>query len=209
MKPESLVFAVAGLFLGLIAGWLIGSQQVSTRTPAPAMQQASQAAPAQQQQGGRPAPPPLDDAEVKRLTDLAERDPQNSAPRTQLGNLFFDAERFEDAITWYESALERDPNNPDVSTDLGVSYYYMNQPDRALAQFKRSLEIDPKHTKTMLNEGIVRAFAKQDLEGATKSWQRAADLAPESPEGRAARRALDSMKAAHPEMSPAAAPGSN
>jgi hypothetical protein len=38
MKPESLVFGVAGMFLGLIAGWLIGSQQPSTRataTPAP------------------------------------------------------------------------------------------------------------------------------------------------------------------------------
>jgi tetratricopeptide (TPR) repeat protein len=206
MKPESLIFAVSGLFLGLIAGWLIGSQQASPRPPA-AMPAAAQTAPAQQ--AGNPAPPPLDQAEVTRLTDLAEREPKNAAPRTQLGNLFFDAERFDQAIQWYESALTLDPNNPDVSTDLGVSYYYMNQPDRALAQFQRSLEIDPKHTKTMLNEGIVRAFGKQDLEGAARSWQRAAELAPDSPEGRAARRAIDSMKAAHPELNQAAAPGSN
>jgi tetratricopeptide (TPR) repeat protein len=206
MKPESLIFAVAGLFLGLIAGWLIGSQQVSTRTPAVVPQQA-QSAPAQQ--AGGSAPPPLDEVEVKRLTDLAERDPQNSAPHIQLGNLYFDAERFDQAIRWYESALTLDPNNADVSTDLGVSYYYTNQPDRALAQFQRSLEIDPAHTKTMLNEGIVRAFGKQDLEGAAKVWERAAAIAPESPEGRAARRALDSMKSAHPELNQAAAPGSD
>ena len=51
-----------------------------------------------------------------------------------------------------------------MSTDLGVSYYYTNQPDRALAQFDRSLAINPKHTKTILNQGIVRAFGKQDLD---------------------------------------------
>ena len=49
-----------------------------------------------------------------------------------------------------------------------MSYYYSNQPDRALAQFTRSLEIEPKHTKTMLNQGIVLAFGKQDLDGATQ-----------------------------------------
>ena len=31
----------------------------------------------------------------------------------------------------------------------------------------RSLSIDPAHTKTMLNMGIVKAFGKQDLAGAS------------------------------------------
>ena len=60
--------------------------------------------------------------------------------------------------------------------------------------------MDPSHTKTMLNEGIVLAFGKQDLDGAARAWQRVADLAPESPEGQAARRALASMRNAHPTM---------
>ena len=57
----------------------------------------------------------------------------------------------------------------------------MNQPDRALAQFDRSLAIDPKHTKTLLNIGIVRAFGKQDLEGAAEAWQQVIDVAPDRP----------------------------
>jgi tetratricopeptide (TPR) repeat protein len=85
-----------------------------------------------------------------------------------------------------------------VSTDLGVSFYYTNQPDKALAQFERSLAIDPKHAKTLLNVGIVRAFGKQDLEGASKAWQEVLRLAPDSPEAQAAKRALDSLKSAHP-----------
>ncbi len=64
----------------------------------------------------------------------------------QLANVYFDAERWEEAIRWYERALEIDPSNADASTDLGVSYYYTNRPDQALAQFDRSLAIDPSHT---------------------------------------------------------------
>ena len=87
----------------------------------------------------------------------------------QLGNLYFDAERYADAITWYEQALDARPERRRTCrTDLGVGYYYTNQPDRALAQFEHSLKIDPKHIKTLLNMGIVRAFGKQDLAGAAQ-----------------------------------------
>jgi tetratricopeptide (TPR) repeat protein len=208
MKPESLVFGVAGIFLGLIAGWLIGSQQATPRPAAPAAQQAPAPASAGAGSAATPAPPPLNEAEVQRLKEIADKDPSNATPRTQLGNLYFDAERYDDAIRWYQAALELDPTNPDVSTDLGVSYYYTNQPDKALAQFTHSLEIEPKHTKTMLNQGIVLAFGKQDLDGASKAWERVVQLAPNSPEGQAARRALESMRSAHPNTGGATAPGS-
>ncbi|HZA36185.1 MAG TPA: tetratricopeptide repeat protein [Vicinamibacterales bacterium] len=206
MKSESIVFGVAGTFFGLIAGWLIGSQQAVVRPAAPPAQAA--AAPTGSGGGGAPAAPRLDEQEARRLEDIARSDPANATPRAQLGNLYFDAEKYDLAIKWYEEALKLDPTNPDVSTDLGVSYYYSNQPDRALAQFTRSLEIEPKHTKTMLNQGIVLAFGKQDLDGASKAWQRVVELAPNTPEGQAARRALESMKSAHPDLN-TASPGTN
>ena len=84
-----------------------------------------------------------------------------------------------------------------VSTDLGVSYYYNNQPDLAIKQLEHSLQIDPNHTKTLLNMGVVRAFGKQDLKGATEVWRRLVEIAPDSPEGRQAKQALDSLSSAH------------
>jgi len=70
--------------------------------------------------------------------------------------------------------------------------------DRALAQFEKSLKLDPNHGKTLLNVGIVRAFGKQDLDGASQAWQQVIKLSPDSPEGQAAKRALDSLQSAHP-----------
>jgi tetratricopeptide (TPR) repeat protein len=196
VPKESLLFGVAGIFFGLIVGWIIGSQQPTGPRAGTPAQQAS--APASQDQGQ--AAVPLDESRAAALRGVAERDPQDAATRVQLGNVYFDAGRFQEAARWYEQALEIEPRDPNVSTDLGIAYYYTNQPDRALEQFERSLTLDPKHSKTLLNVGVVRAFGKQDLPGAAKAWQRLVDLAPDSPEARAARQALEGLRNAHPEI---------
>ena len=202
MKAESIVFAVAGICFGIILGWVIGIQQVENQPVAPPPQAA--AAPAQGQQ--QPPPAPLDDARVQALTTVFNSDPKNSDAAVQLGNVYFDAERYPDAIKWYEEGVRLDPKNPDASTDLGISYYYTGQTDRALAQFANSLKIDPRHSKTYLNQGIVLAFGKQDLTAAEGAWKRVVELAPQSPEGQAARKALDGIAAAGHPTGGAAAP---
>jgi tetratricopeptide (TPR) repeat protein len=192
MKSESIVFAVAGMCFGVILGWVIASQQQPSRdaVPAPTAASASEAAAPRQ-------PPPLDEARVQQLTATVKNEPRNADAHTQLGNTYFDAERWDDAIQWYERSLQIDPNDPDVSTDLGVSYYYTNRTAEALTQFERSLQINPNHTKTLLNKGIVLAFGKQDLAAAAEDWKKVVTLAPDSPEGQAARRALEGVAAAH------------
>jgi len=193
---ESLIFGIAGVFFGILVGWMLGSQQASsagTVTTSTAV-----GAPAATGSGQAQTAAPFDEARAAALRATAEKDRSDAATRVQLGNLYFDAERFPEATKWYEDALRADPKNVDASTDLGIGYYYMNQADRALAQFERSLAIDPKHTKTLLNIGIVRAFGKQDLEGAAKVWQQVIDIAPTSQEARMAQQALQGLRSAHP-----------
>jgi tetratricopeptide (TPR) repeat protein len=196
MKSDAIAFGIAGVVFGLIAGWIIGNQQAATRPSAPAPATAASAPAASGSTTTRAAV--LDDAQVKALTAVAEREPANVKPRIELANLYFDAERYDDAIKWYADAVRLSPNDVNVSTDLGVAYYYTNQPDKALAQFEHSLKLNPKHVKTLLNEGIVKAFGKQDLEGATQAWQQVLQIDPDGPEGQAAKRALESLRAAHP-----------
>jgi tetratricopeptide (TPR) repeat protein len=208
MKSDAIAYGIAGVLFGLIAGWIIGSQQAIVRPGAPppvTQQQAPAGGPSDG--GGTTRAAILDEAQVNALKSVANREPSNPAPRVQLGNLYFDAERYDDAIKWYEDAIRLSPRDANLSTDLGVSYYYLNQPDKALEQFSRSLTIDPKHAKTLLNLGIVKAFGKQDLQGAAEAWQQVITLAPNSPEAQAARRALDSLQSAHPATGGAQKPG--
>jgi tetratricopeptide (TPR) repeat protein len=209
MKPESIVVGIAGALFGLLCGWMLGAQQVSPgQAPAPQVAQAgaAAAAPAGGAAQGSTAKA-IDLAQVQALEKQATERPTDASVRTQLANLYFDAENYAEATRWYKASLKIAPANADVSTDLAVSYYYTNQVDQALAQFARSLEIDPKHTKTWLNLGIVRAFGKQDLAGAGEAWTQVVTLAPaDSPEARAARQALDGLKSAHPEVAPGGTP---
>jgi tetratricopeptide (TPR) repeat protein len=195
VSKESLVVGIAGAFFGILVGWIIGSQQGGApRQAAPPA--AEQRTPAPRQQTAAP----LDESRAASLKQAADQNPRDARVRVELGNLYFDSERFEEAARWYEGALTIDPQNVNTSTDLGISYYYMNQADRALAQFQRSLDMDPRHTKTLLNVGIVRAYGKDDLEGAVKAWQRVVEIGPDSPEGKVARQALDAVRGSHPNV---------
>ncbi len=197
MRADAIVFGIAGALFGLIVGWVLGSQQTAgtARAAAPV----AQAAPAPQQQASAPQATPIDPDRAKALENTAGQNPKDVSSRVQLGNMYFDAEQYSQAIKWYEQAFALNPKDANVSTDLGVAYYYTNQSDKALAQFDQSLSIDPKHIKTLLNVGIVRAFGKQDFSGAGKAWQQVVDISPDSPEGQAAKKGLEGLKSAHPE----------
>lgn len=214
MKSESIVFAIAGICFGIILGWVIGTQQATRRgaTAVPLQQASSSPSPAPAgtaAAGGTRQPAPLDEGKVQSLQTIIKSDPKNAGAYVQLGNTYFDSERYSDAIKWYEEAVKLDPKNPDASTDLGVSYYYSGRTDEALKQFENSLKLNPKHAKTLFNKGIVLAFGKRDLQGATDAWQQVVQLAPGTPEAQAAQQGLQGIAAAQgrgPAPAPAPAP---
>jgi len=212
MRSESIVFAIAGICFGIILGWVIGTQQAARRgAPQAQLQQSAAPAPAtggNAAAGGTRQPPPLDEGKVQSLLTIIKSDPKNVGAHVQLANAYFDAERYPDAIKWYEESLKLDPKNPDASTDLGVSYYYSGRTDDALRQFDYSLKLNPAHPKTLFNQGIVLAFGKRDLQGATSAWQKVVQLAPGTPEAQAAQQGLQGIAAAQGRApAPAPAPG--
>jgi tetratricopeptide (TPR) repeat protein len=197
MRSETVITAVSFACFGVLVGWILGSQQNGpsmTAAPAAAATQASNS-PAQ---NGADNAPPLD---VQRAADLertANQQPTNETVRVDLANVYFDARRFDLAIPWYLAALKLNPKDIDASTDLGVSYYYSNQVEQALAQLDHSLSLNPKHGKTLLNQGVIRAFGKEDLKGAIQSWEQVLAVAPGTEEAKQAQRMLENLKSVHP-----------
>ena len=187
---------LAGVFFGILVGWIIGSQQPGGRPATAAVAPAA----AQPSAAQAPAPPPLDESRASAMKTTAQQNPTDAVTRVQLGNMYFDSGRYPESVEWYEAALKINPKDVNASTDLGIAYYYTNQADKALAQFDRSLGVDPKHAKTLLNIGIVRAFGKQDLKGASEAWQKVLVIAPGTEEARAAQQALEGVKSAHPDI---------
>jgi tetratricopeptide (TPR) repeat protein len=196
MSRESLIYAVSGTFFGLLMGWILGSQAARSRAPEPVAPQAAATAPQPGAAAGQ-APRPLDTQRAASLEQRAGAEPTNADVRIELANLYFDADRFDLAVPWYQAALKLVPQNVDVSTDLATSLYAVNRVDEAIAQADYSLKLDPNHAKTLLNRGLFLAFGRQDLDGAAQSWERVIQIAPDSEEARRAKQGLDGIRSAH------------
>jgi len=191
-RIEPLPLIVSLLFAFGLMGWVVWSQR-----PVEPEIVAAVAAPPAAEIPPPSAVPPVDETRAADLRQAAEQAPADVQVRIDLGNLYFYAQRFEEAVPWYEAVLALEPEAVDVSTDLALAYYYLEDTVRALAQFDRSLEIDPAHPKTFLSIGMVRAFGNRDLDGAMAAWEEVVRVAPGSSEALAATEALESLRAVH------------
>jgi len=200
MGRNSLVLGVAVTFAAAIMGWIVWAER-----PVPVAPPTIQPAAASSEAGPVPI---LDEARVEELASRAETDPNDVESRRALATVYFEAQRFEQAIPWYEEVLALSPDDVESSTRLGTSFFYGDLPERAVEQFDRSLGIEPDHAQTLLNLGIVKAFGLQDLEGAIAAWNRVLEVAPDGPEARGAREGLALLQSAHESSGPSGEPAS-
>jgi tetratricopeptide (TPR) repeat protein len=174
-SPMNAVTGAAGIFLGIIVGFVIGAGQVQPGAPLSAATAPNDAI-------HSPGASVVSDAELQAYRDILANDPKNLKAATELGNKLYDAGRFADAIPVYQQALALDPRNVNLSTDLGTAMFYAGRTDNALRQLEKSLEIDPAHAQTWFNLGIIRRDGKKDSKGAKEAWEQLLKVAPGYPD---------------------------
>lgn len=155
-----IVYAIAMLIVGGLGGYILSISSL----PPVAAARAGQSTPAVSQ-------PMVDDNELRVYREILTRDPKNVRAAVKAGNLLYDAQRYPEAIAFYQQAFALNPRDIEVSTDLGTALWYSGRPDEALAQYEKSLAIDPQHAPTLFNVGIVRAEGKRDYAGAIAVWE--------------------------------------
>ncbi|MBT3255869.1 MAG: tetratricopeptide repeat protein [Deltaproteobacteria bacterium] len=97
--------------------------------------------------------------------------PDNVAAWVQLGNLYFDANQVDKAISAYKRSLALDPDNPNVLTDLGVMYRRKGQPLEAIKAFDRAIQKNPRQEPAYFNKGVVFLHDLNDTDKAIKAWE--------------------------------------
>jgi cytochrome c-type biogenesis protein CcmH/NrfG len=168
MKREAFLMLVAGTLLGAVLGF-IGTRQyyVDKATVAPAPLSAMNPEPAAAATGDQTGSAQQFDS-TQHLAMLAQvqaeidKDPKNIEKRVMLGNILYDAGKWDQAIPLYEQALQLDATNTDVIVDLGVCYRNVKKVDEALAMFDRALRIDPDKKQALFNKVIVYGIDKGD-----------------------------------------------
>ncbi len=173
------IMAVLCLVLGIAVGYLLRGSGLMSSPEAPAAVPSAAPAGAGQVQtpgmGGMPTGQQsadlVDKAAAPMLATL-KTNPKDTATLTKLGNLYFDAQLYPQAIGYYERVLQITPANVDVRTDMGTAYYYSGNPDRALAEFQKALTYRPNYAQTLFNMGIVKLNGKHDAPGAIAAWEK-------------------------------------
>ena len=111
------------------------------------------------------------DPHIRKLQAVLKETPDNVQAWVELGNAFFDIDRFGDAINAYEKSLSIQPDNPHVLTDLGVMYRRNNEPEKALTAFNKAIAVQPDFETAWFNKGIVYMHDLNDIPKAIESWE--------------------------------------
>lgn len=101
------------------------------------------------------------DGAIEYLQKAHDLQPDNLAVVSELGNVNFDADKYEEAEKWYSQSLAAKPDNLDVRTDMGLTFVFRDKPnyDRAIQEFKRVLDSDPNHVQALQN--LTVAYTKK------------------------------------------------
>jgi tetratricopeptide (TPR) repeat protein len=158
MKKDNVLFAIIGLLVGLIVGFLATNQlnrNQNNQVASPAINSPQPNQPSGNPGAAVPAVAEAIAAADKNLEDFAAQikagemfariknfpkaieyferankiRPDDNETLVLLGNSSYDAENWEVASSWYEKALAKKSDNIAVRTDLGVTYLRRPTPD--------------------------------------------------------------------------------
>jgi tetratricopeptide (TPR) repeat protein len=145
--------------------------------------------------GSKQSVPIQDSARMFALEREVKNNPNNPAAWLELGNLYFDSDKYQDAIQAYTKYLDMNPNNPNVWTDMGVMHRRNGNPTEAIASFDKALELNPRHEHARFNKGIVLYYDVGFRDEAVKVWRELSEINPNFriPDGRTIREFLDNL----------------
>lgn len=171
----ALLFSVVTLAIGIALGWVL--------QPVVSPQKAVRPSDLTTEGNARPnmAAPQADpnaqllaaaDSQAAPLIEKLKADPKNTDLLISIGNLYYDAKQYAQAINYYGQTLKIKPADVNVRTDLATAYWYSGDADTALNEFDKALSYVPNNPNTLFNRGMVRWQGKMDAAGALADWKK-------------------------------------
>ncbi len=87
--------------------------------------------------------------------DVVQKSPRNSIAHYNLGVVYQDKGRIEEAIQQYLLAIRIRPDYADAYTNLGKAYLSKGMYEKAIEQFRIALTFEPKNTIAHFNLGVI------------------------------------------------------
>ena len=82
-----------------------------------------------------------------------KQDPNYIPSIINLGNLFQEQERHEEAIIQYKKAIMINPNDEKIYNNLGLSYFKMHLYENSLEEYRKAIIINPRYEEAIFGLG--------------------------------------------------------
>jgi cytochrome c-type biogenesis protein CcmH/NrfG/predicted RNA-binding Zn-ribbon protein involved in translation (DUF1610 family) len=132
-------------------------------------------------------------AEIERLRQRVNANPDDMASTLRLANLLHDVHIFDQAVEYYRRYLEKNESDPDARVDMGICLFEIGRVEEAIAEMEKALTYAPKHQLALYNLGIVN-LASGNVEKARDYFQRCIDVNPSAEVAQKAKRILEQHK---------------
>ncbi len=129
------------------------------------------------------------EAKERELKKAIEQAPTNRDLLFRLGALYFENNRFTQAIEVYRKILKINEKDVDTLNDLGLALHYTGNSTEAIEVLKKATSYAPSHQRVWLSLGFVLASSGR-TEEAKDPLNRAISLGPDNSIGKEAIRIL-------------------
>ncbi|MFH0728375.1 MAG: tetratricopeptide repeat protein [Pseudomonadota bacterium] len=180
-KEMALLYVFIALVIGFVGGVVFSAYKMS---------------PVEMESDAGPPHNHANDAQIVALQETVAKDPNNVTAWIELGNLLFDAQKIDGAITAYEKAINLQPDNANVLTDLGVMYRKKGKSKEALELFNKAQVVNPMHEVSLFNAGVVLMHDLNQPREAKAAWEKLVQLNPsaKTPSGESIKELIGKMK---------------
>jgi Flp pilus assembly protein TadD len=209
VNKDNLLFAVIGILLGFLAGYLsheaMAARQPPRLRPGDAAAAAAMGAAdgsdantagnagnagsavtgmagtagAAAGPGGGPGAPM---AAIQQLREYVEKNPNDADAVLKLANANFDVHRWDRARDLYAQYLKLRPNQADILSDLGITYRELGKYQEALEQFVKAQKLAPDHWQSRYNQAVVLGIDLKRYDDAKRILAEIEKLQPGNPE---------------------------
>jgi len=195
MSRENLLFAIIGILLGFIVGFMFASS-MGQRTAMPQMASSQQQMPADHPPvGAQNAPnPQAMQQEVTDSLEKARNEPKNFDAQIKAAELYYQIQRYDQAIEYLMKANQIKPTDYRTVTLLGVVNLDAGNFDTAVKWYRTALEM--KSDDVMVLSGLAYAsLQKGDAQAAEDAIGKLEKVDPNSVDLPQFRDRLASLKA--------------
>lgn len=160
MNRDNLLFAIIGVLLGFIVGFMFASS-ISQREAMPAATARTQNVPPDHPTttAGQPGTPGGMQAEVTAALDQARKEPNNFDAQLKAAELYYQIQRYDDAISYLLKANQLKPDSYETVANLGMVNMDAGHYETAEKWYEAALVKKPEDVRVL--DGLCVVYLEQ------------------------------------------------